>query len=423
MDNNTNKQFRIYDKNGKYIRVSVDEAIARKLNAWQNWKCSAGVRNLYIDYDGNVWICNTASTFLERYNIADWEKYVSEMVIKNGDRTQEINNEGVLIVDPEWPEKEKQYMKSHQKTINAFKKKIPNNEETKQKYMGFLGNIFDGFDLPKSWVTCPWNSCGCGADVVLSKAKEDHNKELLAVTNHSWKGRDATAKNLVDTILDPVAVEMNFQIPYQILWDLGRRCNYDCSYCWPAVHNRVEEHKDFDTLINTVDYIIDNWSKGKSIRWNFGGGEPTLHPRFLDLLKHLKQRNQWTMVTSNGTRDYRYWSEAVKYLNSINLSAHFDGLRDDNDEDRFIRNIESICNYFNDSNDDLWLEIKLMAPPHYVDRAVNLRNKIQSTTTINKPRNNGRIKGAISLVPIRGIEDSGKVVDYTEDQLKLFQNQ
>ena len=40
---------------------SVDEVIANNLNKWKDWKCSAGVRSLYIDYDGNVWIANCAS--------------------------------------------------------------------------------------------------------------------------------------------------------------------------------------------------------------------------------------------------------------------------------------------------------------------------------------------------------------------------
>ena len=61
-DANTNKQLRIYDETGKFIRVSVDEAIANKYNYWKDWKCSAGIRGLYIDYDGNIWICNSASS-------------------------------------------------------------------------------------------------------------------------------------------------------------------------------------------------------------------------------------------------------------------------------------------------------------------------------------------------------------------------
>ena len=39
--------------------------------------------------------------------------------------------------------------------------------------------------------------------------------------------KENTLKDVVDSIDEPVAVEMNFPIPYQILWDIGRRCNYD----------------------------------------------------------------------------------------------------------------------------------------------------------------------------------------------------
>jgi len=408
-DANTNKQFRIYDSSKKYIRLSVDETIARGYNHWKDWSCSAGVRGLYIDYDGNLWACNNAGAVIDRFNYKGWNEFIIPLTPK--------------IPDASWWEKRKLLGKAYKKTINAHKFLIPNTDEMKQKYQGFLGNIFDGYDLPKEWFNCVWDNCGCGADVVLSKAKSSEHQELLVVTNNSWEGKEQTMNDLVDSIDEQVAVEMNFPIPYQILWDIGRRCNYDCSYCWAGVHNRVEEHKDFSVLVNTVDKIIDDWSHGESIRWNFGGGEPTLHPQFLELMKHLKNRNQWTMVTSNGTRDYKYWGELVQYMNSINLSAHFDGLTTEKEEDRFVRNIEAICKHFDEHDDDHWLEIKLMAPPQYVDRAVNLKSKIESLGTLNKPGANNRIKGMLSLVPIRSLLDGGKLVEYTEEQLEKFKYQ
>ena len=47
-----NKQLRVYDDVGNFKRFSVDEVIAKGYNKWQGWHCSAGARNLYIDYDG-----------------------------------------------------------------------------------------------------------------------------------------------------------------------------------------------------------------------------------------------------------------------------------------------------------------------------------------------------------------------------------
>jgi organic radical activating enzyme len=408
-DINTNKQLRFYDDTEKYIRLSVDETIARGLNHWQGWQCSAGVRALYIDFDGNLWICNNASSKLNRFNISGWE----ELLEKNTPK---------VITEDWWPIKNAMGLE-YRKTKEAFKKILDNTEENKKTYPGFLGNIFQGYDLPKSWFKCVWKNCGCGADVIVSKAKSTMHKTVLSVTNNEWEGKESTLENLVDSITNPIAVEMNFPIPHQILWDIGRRCNYDCSYCWTSVHNRTDDHKDFDLMKKTADDLIDNWAMGNSIRWNFGGGEPTLHPRFLDLLKHLKDRNQWVMITSNGTRDHKYWSTAAQYLNSLNLSAHFDGLLDDKDEDRFVRNIDSICRHFDEHDDDHWLEIKLMAPPQYIDRALKLRDKIQALGTLEKTGANGRIKGMISLVPIRGIGDSGTLVEYTTEQLELFKNQ
>jgi len=406
-DVNTNKQFRIYDHNGKYMRLSVDEVIARNLNKWQNWKCSAGAKGLYIDYDGNLWVCNTASSNFGRFNLKGW----LDLLQKEGRGVEEW-----------WPGRPS-LVEEYRKGPDAYVRKLPISRIGDPELQGFIGNIDEGFQLPTSWYDCAWKSCACGADVILSKHQKPEHQHLLAVTNQGWHGRDSTKQNLLDTIDEPVAVEMNFQIPYQILWDLGRRCNYDCSYCWSYVHNRTDPHKDYHVLIQTVDKIINEWSKGETIRWNFGGGEPTLHPQFLDLLKHLKTKNQWTMVTSNGTRDHRYWAEAVKNLNSINLSAHFDGLRDGDDEDRFVKNINVICQHFDEHDDDHWLEIKLMSPPQYFDRALGLKKKILDLGTMDKFGANNRIKGVVSMVPIRSLGDSGQLVEYTNKQLEIFSNQ
>ena len=216
---------------------------------------------------------------------------------------------------------------------------------------------------------------------------------------------------------------MNFPIPYQVLWDLGRLCNYDCHYCWPGVHNRTSEHKDIKFLIESSDKIIDLWAKKQTIRWNFGGGEPTLHPNFIEFMQHLKRRNQWTLVTSNGTRDHRYWQKLIPHLNAVLLSAHFDGLKSTKEEDRFVKNIEVICEHFNQHDDDHWLEVKIMTPPGYVQRSVNLKEKIHKLNIVNNIGANKRINGVISLVPIRSINDSSNLVEYTDSELELMKQQ
>jgi hypothetical protein len=82
-----------------------------------------------------------------------------------------------------------------------------------------------------------------------------------------------------------------------------------------------------------------------------------------------------------------------------------------------------ICDYFDEVMGDNWLEIKLMVPPASVERGVKLKQKILNRTSLLRPKLNGEYKGAISLVPIRGLIESGKVIDYSPEQLKLLQNQ
>jgi hypothetical protein len=101
------------------------------------------------------------------------------------------------------------------------------------------------------------------------------------------------------------------------------------------------------------------------------------------------------------------------------MSAHFESI----DEERFINNIKIICDYFDEVMKDNWLEIKLMVPPVSFDRGVRLKEKIINRTSLLRPKLNGEYKGAISLVPIRGLETSGDVIDYSEEQLRILQNQ
>ena len=43
---------------------------------------------------------------------------------------------------------------------------------------------------------------------------------------------------------------------FQITWDLGRRCNYDCSYCPPHRHDNFSRHATFDELKSSVDFVL-----------------------------------------------------------------------------------------------------------------------------------------------------------------------
>jgi MoaA/NifB/PqqE/SkfB family radical SAM enzyme len=86
----------------------------------------------------------------------------------------------------------------------------------------------------------------------------------------------------------------------KVEWNLGKRCNYDCTYCPASIHDNVSEHTDIETLKSTVDKLM---SLGKPVRISFTGGEPTVHPRFEELVNYCKHVGvTWVSVTTNGTR-------------------------------------------------------------------------------------------------------------------------
>jgi MoaA/NifB/PqqE/SkfB family radical SAM enzyme len=85
----------------------------------------------------------------------------------------------------------------------------------------------------------------------------------------------------------------------KVEWNLGKRCNYDCAYCPAEIHDNSSPHTDIDILKSTVDQLhaLGN------VRISFTGGEPTVHPKFEELVNYCKHVGVgWVSVTTNGTR-------------------------------------------------------------------------------------------------------------------------
>jgi MoaA/NifB/PqqE/SkfB family radical SAM enzyme len=85
----------------------------------------------------------------------------------------------------------------------------------------------------------------------------------------------------------------------KVEWNLGKRCNYDCSYCPAEIHDNTSPHTDIEILKHTVDKLVELGD----VRISFTGGEPTVHPKFDELVNYCKHVGVgWVSVTTNGTR-------------------------------------------------------------------------------------------------------------------------
>jgi len=112
------------------------------------------------------------------------------------------------------------------------------------------------------------------------------------------------------------------QSSVKVEWNLGKRCNYDCSYCPSSIHDNFSAHTPLDILERTVDKLCEI---GKPVRISLTGGEPCVHPNIEDLLEYFKRKDvSWVNLTTNGTRGYRWYHENEMFFNHLVFSLHFE---------------------------------------------------------------------------------------------------
>jgi len=73
-----------------------------------------------------------------------------------------------------------------------------------------------------------------------------------------------------------------------------RRCNLACGYC--NEFDKTSQPVPYDVLVQRIDHLVDEL--GVTIM-DFLGGEPLLHPRIADIVRHARSRGCWTNIITN----------------------------------------------------------------------------------------------------------------------------
>jgi len=117
---------------------------------------------------------------------------------------------------------------------------------------------------------------------------------------------------------------------------LTMRCNLGCSYCINAhsgvTRTRKELNaKEWTTALNRIDY--------GDLHLTFGGGEPTLHKEFYDILANLREDISVDLLTNlsfdvlefaKNTTPTRFGNKKIDAYRSIRVSYHA-GYMDENE--------------------------------------------------------------------------------------------
>jgi len=125
------------------------------------------------------------------------------------------------------------------------------------------------------------------------------------------------------------------QNKHQMVWDLGPRCNFDCTYCHSGMHNNFSPHASLEELKDTARFIDEYYQiyakfhrEGMLTRSIvFTGGEPAANPNFYELIKWIKREypDIKMSLTTNGTWDHRKINDILESINFVTISYHTEG--------------------------------------------------------------------------------------------------
>ena len=106
-----------------------------------------------------------------------------------------------------------------------------------------------------------------------------------------------------------------------ISWNLGNSCNWSCEYCPPFLNDKSVYWTDNEIIKKTLQKIKQKITN-QQIRVEFMGGEVTLKPDFVELMKFCKDLGLYTHIVTNASRTINYWEKLSPYLNSAYLTFH-----------------------------------------------------------------------------------------------------
>jgi organic radical activating enzyme len=193
----------------------------------------------------------------------------------------------------------------------------------------------------KQYSLCPNDNCYCGMDIGIPKGKTLEDIVKLKKTFNSIENLNTIPWYNNETILAFGLSNFLTNKMIHVDWFLGKRCNFDCAYCSPSIHDNHSAYPDIRKLLDYYDYltktIMSNEKNKKTINYIFSGGEPTLIPDYINFLKHIKNDNRFnseirtlTNLTSNVDKLYR-----LNQISDITFSVHLKYMTD-----KFISKVE-----------------------------------------------------------------------------------
>jgi len=165
--------------------------------------------------------------------------------------------------------------------------------------------------------------------------------------------------------------------PEIVTLDMTNACNLRCQYCAtdhspgnPHHHDKAQFFswdKFLEIISDCVELKVDQIDLG-------GSGEPTVHPRFQDMMRHLEQKPFWVRLVTNATFPLECCDDVIKGDQAvIDLSAvdrqQYRDLQGKDFFDRVVGNIKRLVSLRDTIKPNFLINIA------YIVNAVNVDHK------------------------------------------------
>lgn len=263
------------------------------------------------------------------------------------------------------------------------------------KHSGKYGNLYSDITLPSDPIVCPASNCYCASDIEIPKTKNTS----LSIVNKNVPVIESIRE--LDEIIGIEKIGSNAL--FSINWNIGRRCNYDCSYCPSTVHDNFSQHLTFKNFKKGFDSIYSQ-IKLPRVKITFTGGEPTINPYYKEIVSYCRSKENVTVHTNtNGTanKNKLLW---LTEQGGTHISVHqeFTNLNKLYDKLKYIaynKTSQSTC------------VLKMMLIPGTDPGVIDFISKVKEINTDNF---------YINIEPLVDKSNNNKIYDYTEQELRFI---
>ncbi|EEB74514.1 radical SAM/SPASM domain-containing protein [Thermococcus sp. AM4] len=129
--------------------------------------------------------------------------------------------------------------------------------------------------------------------IKLAHGDEEAVKEALLRDPHIRRGIWVVLEGIAKY---GVTVPQRLAGPFLIVWNFTNMCNFRCQHCYQRADKPLASELSLEEKLMLVDQL----DKAGVAAVAISGGEPTIHPHFLRIVKELSSRGIHTSVATNG---------------------------------------------------------------------------------------------------------------------------